>query len=112
MPEKILLIHGIAMRSEDKVASYAASLNALIGDRYELVPVYWGDLGADDTYLHKVIGRHPISADGFSHMVHEAVARRFGRRRTDHRRRERAWCRDGVHRLTTVPSLDRAPERE
>jgi len=75
MPEKVLLIHGIAMRSEEKVAKYAAALNTLVGDRYVLVPVYWGDLGADDTYLHKVIGRHPISADGFSHMVHEAVAR-------------------------------------
>ena len=87
MPEKVLLIHGIAMRSEEKVANYAASLNALIGDEYELVPVYWGDLGADDTYLHKVIGRHPISADGFSHMVHEAVARPLSRGKG----RVRAW---------------------
>lgn len=79
MPEKVLLIHGIAMRSEEKVAKYAASLNTLIGDGYELVPVYWGDLGADDTYLHKVIGRHAVSADGFSHMVHEAVARPLSR---------------------------------
>ncbi|MGB0766311.1 MAG: hypothetical protein ACPGYV_01225 [Phycisphaeraceae bacterium] len=79
MPEKVLLIHGIAMRREDKVAKYAASLNALVGDRYELVPVYWGDLGGDDTYLHKVIGRHAVSATGFSHMVHEAVARPMSR---------------------------------
>eukprot|EP00752_Nemacystus_decipiens_P013945 g12381.t1 len=61
------------------VANYAASLNALIGETYELVPVYWGDLGADDTYLHKVIGRHPSSSSGFSHMVHEAVARPLNR---------------------------------
>lgn len=87
MPEKVLLIHGIAMRSEKKVAEYAASLNALIGDPYELVPVYWGDLGADDTYLHKVIGRHPTSADGFSHMVHEAVARPLSRSKG----KVRAW---------------------
>jgi pimeloyl-ACP methyl ester carboxylesterase len=87
MPEKVLLIHGIAMRSEEKVAGYAASLNALIGDEYELVPVYWGDLGADDTYLHKVIGRHRTSADGFSDMVHEAVARPLSRGKG----RVRAW---------------------
>lgn len=74
-PEKILLIHGIAMRSEEKVARMAASLSELIGERYDLVPVYWGDLGADDTYLHKVIGRHPLSAVDFSHMVHDMVAR-------------------------------------
>lgn len=79
MAEKVLLIHGIAMRSEEKVVKYAASLNELIGEEYELVPVYWGDLGADDTYLHKVIGRHPMSATGFSNMVHEAVARPWSR---------------------------------
>lgn len=75
MPEKILLIHGIAMRSEEKVTRYAQTLCALMGDQYELVPVYWGDLGADDTYLHKVIVRYPVSAGRFSKMVHEAVAR-------------------------------------
>lgn len=79
MPEKVLLIHGIAMRSEAKVAKYASSLNQLVGDRYELVPVYWGDLGADDTYLHKVIGRHATSSSGFSSMIHEAVARPLNR---------------------------------
>lgn len=79
MPEKVLLIHGIAMRSEAKVAGYAASLNALIGEEYQLVPVYWGDLGADDTYLHKVIARSEISAEGFSQMIHEVVARPMSR---------------------------------
>lgn len=87
MPEKVLLIHGIAMRSEEKVAKYAASLNVLIGEEYELVPVYWGDLGADDTYLHKVMGRHPVSATGFSNMVHEAMARPWSRSKG----RVRAW---------------------
>lgn len=87
MAEKVLLIHGIAMRSEEKVANYAASLNALVGEAYELVPVYWGDLGADDTYLHKVIGRHPMSATGFSHMVHEAMARPWSRSKG----KVRAW---------------------
>jgi len=75
MPEKVLLIHGIAMRSEAKVSKLAASLNALVGEAYELVPVYWGDLGADDTYLHKVIGRYDGGAAGFSRMLHDAVSR-------------------------------------
>jgi hypothetical protein len=87
MPEKVLLIHGIAMRDEEKVAKYAASLNTLVGEDYEFVPVYWGDLGADDTYLHKVIGRHAVSATGFSNMVHEAVARPWSRGQG----RVRAW---------------------
>ncbi|MEM6260666.1 MAG: hypothetical protein AAGI37_20650 [Planctomycetota bacterium] len=107
IPEKVLLIHGIAMRSEEKVAKYAASLNALIGDRYELVPVYWGDLGADDTYLHKVIGRHAVSADGFSHMVHEAVARPLTRGRG----KVRAWIerRKGDRERSAV--IDKAAKR-
>ena len=75
MPEKVLLIHGIAMRSEEKVARYAKCLNDLVGDRYELVPVYWGDLGADDKYLGKVIGRYPTRAADFSDMVQEAIRR-------------------------------------
>jgi len=87
MREKVLLIHGMAMRSEAKVVQYATSLNELIGDDYELVPVYWGDLGADDTYMHKVMGRHPTSATGFSNMVHEAVARPWSRNKG----RVRAW---------------------
>lgn len=74
-PEKALLIHGIAMRSEKKVAKLAATLNAHIGGRYELVPVYWGDLGADDTYLHKAIGQYDASAEGFGEMVQDAFAR-------------------------------------
>jgi len=108
MPEKVLLIHGIAMRSEAKVAKCAASLNALIGDRYELVPVYWGDLGADDTYLHKVIGRHPVSAAGFSNMVHEAVARPMNRGA----RKAKAWIerRRGDHERSAVIEK-RAKER-
>lgn len=104
MAEKVLLIHGIAMRSEEKVANYAASLNALIGEAYELVPVYWGDLGADDTYLHKVIGRHPVSADKFSQMVHEAVARPLTRGKG----KVRAWIerRKGDRQRSAV--IDRA----
>lgn len=75
MAEKVLLIHGVAMRSEDKVAALAESLNKMIGEAYELVPVYWGDLGADDTYLHKVAGRYDASATGFGDMLSEAIAR-------------------------------------
>ncbi len=100
MPEKVLLIHGIAMRSEEKVANYAAALNSLMGDRYELVPVYWGDLGGADTYLHKAIGKYPVSAGGFSKMVHEAVARPVSRGAG----KARAWLerRRGKHDKSTV----------
>lgn len=75
MPEPVLLIHGIAMRSEEKVARYAEALGAGIGERYRLIPIYWGDLGADDTYMHTVIGRHPDRSGGFKHMVQDAIRR-------------------------------------
>lgn len=75
MPEKVLLIHGIAMRSEAKVARLAQSLNTLVGERYDLVPVYWGDLGGDDTYLDKVIGRHDCEPMGFSRVIQDTLAR-------------------------------------
>jgi len=108
MPEKVLLIHGIAMRSEEKVAKYAASLDALIGDEYKLVPVYWGDLGADDTYLHKVIGRHTISANGFSQMVHDVVARPFSRNKG----RVRAWIeRRRGDRERSIKIIERSKQR-
>lgn len=75
MPEKVLLIHGVAMRSEAKVASLAAELNAMIGGAYDVVPVYWGDLGADGSNLHKVIGRYDASAAGFGDMLGDAITR-------------------------------------
>jgi len=74
-PEPVVLIHGIAMRREEKVAQYAESMQRRLGDRYKLVPIYWGDLGADDTYLHKVIARYPNRSTNFGAMVRDAIAR-------------------------------------
>ncbi|XAM00691.1 hypothetical protein OT109_04725 [Phycisphaeraceae bacterium D3-23] len=74
-PEPVVMIHGIAMRRAEKVARYAESLQSRLGDGYRLVPVYWGDLGADDTYLHKVIARYDKRSTNFGTMVREAIAR-------------------------------------
>lgn len=74
-PEKVLLIHGIAMRREKKVARLAQTLNALIGDRYELVPVYWGDLGGQDTYLDRVMGQYSDQGEGLSQLIQDALSR-------------------------------------
>lgn len=100
-PEKILLIHGIAMRSEAKVAKYAASLSDLLGEQYQLVPVYWGDLGADDTHLPRVIGRHAVSSADFRTMVQQAIMRPAIRSAG----RARAWVerrRGDRHRSTVI----------
>ncbi|MEM1355565.1 MAG: hypothetical protein AAGH88_11845 [Planctomycetota bacterium] len=73
--EKVILIHGIAMRSEAKVERYAEALNAQLGEGIQLVPIYWGDLGGDDTYLHKVISRYPDKSANFGRMMQDAIAR-------------------------------------
>jgi len=75
MPEPVVLIHGIAMRSEEKVARYAEAMQQRMGEGYKLVPIYWGDLGADDTYLHKVIAHYPNRSTNFGGMVRDAIAR-------------------------------------
>lgn len=74
-PEPVVMIHGIAMRREEKVAAYAQAMQSRLGEGYRLVPIYWGDLGADDTYLHKVIARYPQKSTNFGEMVRDAVAR-------------------------------------
>ena len=63
------------MRRAEKVARYAEAMQARLGERYRLVPVYWGDLGADDTHLDKVIARYPQRSRNFGVMVRDAIAR-------------------------------------
>lgn len=74
-PEPVVMIHGIAMRREAKVVEYAEALQSRLGGAYRLVPIYWGDLGADDTFLHKVIARYPTRSENFGAMVRSAMAR-------------------------------------
>ena len=74
-PEPVVMIHGIAMRRAEKVAQYAKAMESRLGGGYRLVPVYWGDLGADDTYLHKVIARYDQRSTNFGAMMREAIAR-------------------------------------
>jgi len=75
MQQPVLLIHGIAMRREQKVDEYAQALESQLGGGYRLLPIFWGDLGADDTYLHKVIGRHDSRSDGFWEMLQDSLVR-------------------------------------
>ncbi|MFI4862519.1 MAG: hypothetical protein ACIAXF_17780 [Phycisphaerales bacterium JB063] len=74
-PEPVVMIHGIAMRRAEKVASYASTMQQRLGEGYRLVPVYWGDLGADDTYLHKVIARYEQRSTNFGAMMRDAFTR-------------------------------------
>ena len=69
-PQPVLVIHGIAIRGEERYARMVAKLNERLGDHLRLIPVYWGDLGASAEHLDRLMGRHPTrSADGVDMMA-------------------------------------------
>jgi hypothetical protein len=74
MPEPVLVIHGIAMRNPAKFLRSVDALGGALGDGYELVPVFWGDLGAGGGHLDKVIARYPQCSGGMRSMVADSVA--------------------------------------
>lgn len=74
-PTPVLVIHGIAQRKREKVERDVARMNEAMGDRFELIPVYWGDLGANDAHLHRVMGRYEQRAESFWHMMADSAAR-------------------------------------
>lgn len=74
MPEPVLVIHGIAIRNPAKFLKSVDALGGELGDGYELVPVFWGDLGAEGVDLNKVIARYPNRSGGMRGMVADSVA--------------------------------------
>lgn len=74
MPEPVLVIHGIAIRNPAKFLRSVDALGGELGDGYELVPVFWGDLGAEGVDLNKVIARYPNRSGGMRGMVADSVA--------------------------------------
>lgn len=107
MPEKVLLIHGIGMRDEAKVGRYAQALSVQVGDAYELVPIYWGDLGGDHSYLHKIISRYPDRSENFGKMVQDAVSRPLARGTN----KARAWV-EGLQGNKTRSAARREVSRQ
>jgi len=87
MPEPVLVIHGIGVRNPGKFFKSVDLLDGLLGDRYELIPVFWGDLGARDEHLGKVIARHGDRSDG----VRSVVADSFAASVTTRFKRTRSW---------------------
>ncbi|POX51695.1 hypothetical protein C3489_19715 [Streptomyces sp. Ru71] len=49
MSEPVFVIHGVANRDRDGFTAAVASLEAATG--IPMVPVYWGDLGAEDRFI-------------------------------------------------------------
>jgi pimeloyl-ACP methyl ester carboxylesterase len=55
MSEPVLVIHGIANRDKTAFEATVQTLGAAIGDQWELIPVYWGDLGAATDGIQSII---------------------------------------------------------
>lgn len=83
MPEPVVVIHGIAIRNPARFLCNVEGLSTALGNGYDLVPVFWGDLRASDEHLAKVIARYPERSDGVRSMMADklaaSVAGRLGR---------------------------------
>lgn len=55
----VFVIHGVGIRGVERYDGLVAKMQQGLGDKYELIPVYWGDLGASNEHLEKLIGQHP-----------------------------------------------------
>lgn len=75
MSEPVLVIHGIGMRDEAKVAGDVRALNERVGDRYRFIPAYWGDLGAQRAHLGKLMTHYEKKSHNFWHMMADATTR-------------------------------------
>ncbi len=47
MSEPVLVVHGVANRDRDEFEATVRELGTRAGDAYRLIPVFWGDLGAN-----------------------------------------------------------------
>ena len=74
MPEPVVVIHGIAIRNPAKFQRGVDALGSSLGSGYELIPIYWGDLGAKGEHLDKVIARYPERSGGMRSMMADSVA--------------------------------------
>jgi len=51
MTDPVFVIHGVGSRDRKGFAERVARLQRATGDRWDMKPVYWGDLGADDRWI-------------------------------------------------------------
>jgi len=51
----VLVIHGIGTRDKENYLAEIAGMNAALGDRVRLIPVYWGDMGAPTQPLDTIL---------------------------------------------------------
>src|ERR1700685_901874 len=56
MKRPVLVVHGVANHERDVFAKIVNALNAAVGaDLFDLIPVFWGDLGAQSSNLPDVL---------------------------------------------------------
>lgn len=72
-PRPVLVIHGIAIRGAERFDTIIRKLNATLGEHVQLVPVYWGDLGASPAYLEHMLGREAQRSSDGARMVADAM---------------------------------------
>jgi hypothetical protein len=60
MDDPVFVIHGVGNRDRDGFTAAVASMGAASG--LEMVPVYWGDLGADDRFIEVTVPAMPAFA--------------------------------------------------
>jgi hypothetical protein len=58
--DPVFVIHGVGNRDRDGFTAAVASMSAASG--LEMVPVYWGDLGADDRFIEVTVPALPAAA--------------------------------------------------
>jgi pimeloyl-ACP methyl ester carboxylesterase len=74
MSKPVVVIHGIGIRNPAKFLRSCDSLGSVVGEGYDLIPVFWGDLGASDEHLDKVIARYPERSGGMRGMMADKLA--------------------------------------
>jgi len=72
MPQPVFVIHGVGIRGVQRYDTWVASLQAGLGDDYELIPIYWGDLGASGEHLDVLVGQHPERSDSWMNWFADA----------------------------------------
>ncbi|MFD0647385.1 hypothetical protein ACFQ2Y_00470 [Streptomyces malaysiensis subsp. malaysiensis] len=62
MDDPVFVIHGVANRDQEGFTATVADLQTASG--LDMVPIYWGDLGADDRFVTAALPTRPVAVPG------------------------------------------------
>ncbi|SET47219.1 hypothetical protein [Geodermatophilus poikilotrophus] len=63
MGEPVFVIHGVANHDREAFEATVDRLSVAAGSRWQLLPIFWGDLGADDRWVHLTVPARTEVAD-------------------------------------------------